>query len=1125
MSKRKWYAKALYLVFALALIIGLAGIPAVGADDPVEVNTLRVYGRCNATAEFPYTNPEAPFRVDVSNTEMPPKDFVVFDPAFMWHGDENAHNQFGTFFQGAIWADGDASEKVHLRMWYVPKLDEPVGETYYPVPEDEKVSNYELNGMGDIVLEYTYIMVKPTDPLDDPPAPTHGSAGSTKMVFPMAGLGGQVGLDRYDVNGDLIPEAMSIDKIEPVMGDTTLGEICVSAVPTSPAGMKLAVGQSVQFFDYMVTLNNISGNNACVGISYIGNRILDYLGEVTLSYAPGDDAALVGRYFTPTIEVDDRVTIEGAAIAVNRPFWVTLDSISPTEVKLIPHRILRAGESFFVDGAEYDVSAIYILNDPDGAVDELKYITLRNPLPKGEGTIEIAPLTIWKERIAAGESLWMLPPFNYVHDIFDDTGPEWCGEWWEDIGAYDGDLLICWLEEDKEERFDTNLLEEKFTGVNETWQWINIETLPWDYTEFVLPDLVTVLGVPVTPPGDYILVSSFIEQGDERAMFLHDTALGKVWSADIYVNDADYNTEHFGVAENSLRVYGCHYTATFPYDEYTDPFDITSENATEKDFVVFNPAFMWHGDPDAHEQFGSYFMSAIKAEGDASEKTHLRLWYTCDLLEPVGETFPVLADEEKITTDDIVLEYTYILVDPTTFDPTHGAANATSMVFPMAGLDGQVGLDRYDVNGDGIPEKMSFDGVDPTSPPAPTTKGIIDVSAKPTSLEGMRVYPANPAQNAVQFFDYMVTVDSISGDNVDVSIHYIGSRIETYMGSTTLTYGAGANDAALVGRYFSPPIAVSTRALAETNATPVSRPFWVTVDSVAADYVTLTPHRILKAGETFFTDGAEYDIAAIYLTTSSPDGELKYITLRNPLPKGEGNILIPTLTVWKEMIPAEESLWMLPPFNYIHDMIDDINIPDDWQGESNYPVYPDKQLPDNPGEDLDPGYNTIRERWIEDVDPLDGVLQIYWLDEYYEPRFHGWLAEILDEPDNVWDCIEFETMPDEYTEFVLPELPDIVGTGDYILVGSWDTEDAVRMKFVYDAADGTGIYVNTKTVPECPLQGDVNMDGNVNSGDITKLERIILTLDVETLCADVNGDGNINSGDITMIELIMLGLA
>jgi uncharacterized delta-60 repeat protein len=54
--------------------------------------------------------------------------------------------------------------------------------------------------------------------------------------------------------------------------------------------------------------------------------------------------------------------------------------------------------------------------------------------------------------------------------------------------------------------------------------------------------------------------------------------------------------------------------------------------------------------------------------------------------------------------------------------------------------------------------------------------------------------------------------------------------------------------------------------------------------------------------------------------------------------------------------------------------------------------------------------------------------------------------------------------------------------------------------------------------------GDGNGDGSVNALDITKVERVIVGLDAETLGADANGDGNINAMDITKIELIIAGL-
>ncbi len=54
--------------------------------------------------------------------------------------------------------------------------------------------------------------------------------------------------------------------------------------------------------------------------------------------------------------------------------------------------------------------------------------------------------------------------------------------------------------------------------------------------------------------------------------------------------------------------------------------------------------------------------------------------------------------------------------------------------------------------------------------------------------------------------------------------------------------------------------------------------------------------------------------------------------------------------------------------------------------------------------------------------------------------------------------------------------------------------------------------------------GDGNGDGAVNALDITKVERVIVGLDVETPGSDANGDGNVNAMDITKIELIIVGL-
>ncbi len=63
------------------------------------------------------------------------------------------------------------------------------------------------------------------------------------------------------------------------------------------------------------------------------------------------------------------------------------------------------------------------------------------------------------------------------------------------------------------------------------------------------------------------------------------------------------------------------------------------------------------------------------------------------------------------------------------------------------------------------------------------------------------------------------------------------------------------------------------------------------------------------------------------------------------------------------------------------------------------------------------------------------------------------------------------------------------------------------------------LYTTNNTI----LPGDANEDGNVNIGDIIKIERIILGIDPKTPGADATQDGQINMGDVTRTEAIIMG--
>jgi hypothetical protein len=79
--------------------------------------------------------------------------------------------------------------------------------------------------------------------------------------------------------------------------------------------------------------------------------------------------------------------------------------------------------------------------------------------------------------------------------------------------------------------------------------------------------------------------------------------------------------------------------------------------------------------------------------------------------------------------------------------------------------------------------------------------------------------------------------------------------------------------------------------------------------------------------------------------------------------------------------------------------------------------------------------------------------------------------------------------------------------------GVFNDINANQIPAAWTGKTGIGVY----------KLGDANDDGNVNSLDMAKLERIIFGLDDQTPGADANGDGNVNAIDIAKVELIMMG--
>lgn len=71
----------------------------------------------------------------------------------------------------------------------------------------------------------------------------------------------------------------------------------------------------------------------------------------------------------------------------------------------------------------------------------------------------------------------------------------------------------------------------------------------------------------------------------------------------------------------------------------------------------------------------------------------------------------------------------------------------------------------------------------------------------------------------------------------------------------------------------------------------------------------------------------------------------------------------------------------------------------------------------------------------------------------------------------------------------------------------------------------SGFWTGSAPSAPAPLQpGDANGDGDLNAVDITKVERIIAGLDLQTEGSDANRDGEVNALDITKVERLIAGL-
>jgi hypothetical protein len=542
------------------------------------------------------------------------------------------------------------------------------------------------------------------------------------------------------------------------------------------------------------------------------------------------------------------------------------------------------------------------------------------------------------------------------------------------------------------------------------------------------------------------------------------------------------------------------------------PFNPQSDEAPMKDFMTFNPAIMDHnqGYPelDYYECAGYPFDVQIP-----KEKVFKRMWYEKEwfkdhdkdgkwdvvvdnttsgevitmplsawnkipVWQKVRDSLSIREWNNNVEINDsnvdiygpaINQEFTYMFTDDETMPIMIGAGS--KVLIPMASYTPDDGLDSFDADGDDVRDAVSVESERTLAlrwgtqgpPPQPEDidgdgavewmdpDGVLNGNEQVVLVLGNK-YLTVGQTDTIQFFDHVVTlkdVQELAGvGNVifDVCDNEGGEASSTptctlndqvQVGQVKTYYRGKSGTAAEAPTFYLRVL--SADAVDNTAIVEVGRMFGQTHANIGGT----NPYWNQKA---FMVDGVFYNVVAI----KAEDNCIKYITFRQKLPKMPIKLYGKHLVVWDEGVILPE----MPPFNMDHEILIDVQT----------------------------GWGAIPTSQQAKIGPkeLRGPLEITYVDEDVEERFAGELREIYNETHNAstgiedeyWNVEWFFTQPWQYTAFVMPDdqlyMLTLAWYAPEAEITIWDHDTTApmrsytgeRVKFWYDPADNTDIYVN-----------------------------------------------------------------
>jgi hypothetical protein len=436
-----------------------------------------------------------------------------------------------------------------------------------------------------LVQEFTYILMDTRD------LPSHGQPKTSRIAFPMATFADQLpkpindqvatpsfgyGITSFDANFDGNPDIVTIHSERSLSrtlgvgldfdGDGVLDQLDTDGVELT--GDELAVfaaeniilrrGESAQFLDHMVTLENVTSNSQVqLQFWYTGGGLHPVPGGYSLHPDKVSGVQVLNLRDAMVVRRDATRRVAAGSNNLGRldgPWFAYVKAIntSTESVVLTIGRALGATHSamddgngrhdlvpgdpwflkrFFVDGHEYNVVAIKtVVADmplqPGDELFEFKYITIQTPVPKinfinGEDSQKLEGYHLGLVFGVDTNYTSVMPPFNMQHTRTDDiksisprafANPDFYdSDCVGDLVANVPPLILRIIDEEREPQFFGEL-KEKYWNLEGPDRWA---TEQWH----TLPDLFTDIQITSGSDKQLSLLTSAWQSDQSRLHF------------------------------------------------------------------------------------------------------------------------------------------------------------------------------------------------------------------------------------------------------------------------------------------------------------------------------------------------------------------------------------------------------------------------------------------------------------------------------------------------------------------------------------------------------------------------------------------------------------------------------